>query len=363
MTQAPSAQQEAPGERRLAAVASNPTLYLVYLVFFFVPMLFQPLGPWDVGAAALAIAVFIPLHYLGFNAPPLLRIATIAGFMVLATATAPFINGNSVFFVYAAASAGFLRPVRLSTLVFVIAAIVYLAGAWAFERHPFEISVAMLIAIIVWVSCFSTSEGIYESERAERARALDLQQASLIERERIARDLHDLLGHTLTLVSLKADLVERLVESDPQRARRELQSLQSSSREALADIRATLSGLTVTTVEAELKNAISALDTAGISLQIRGDVPQLNAPQDAAFGLMLREAITNVIRHSSASAVEIRFAREDGVYSLAVSDNGEAAAVQEGNGLNGLRRRLEQVGGMLTVRQRDGVHLRAMVPE
>ena len=357
-----NAQRDTP---ELANAANNPTLNLVYLVFFFVPLVFMGSSTIDWVVAAIAIAVFLPVHYRGFCSEPRVRITTIALLMMLATGTAPFVNGNSVFFIYAGASAGFLRPIRLSTLVFVLCAVIYLAGAWAFGRHPFEISIAMLIGIIVWVSCFSTSEGFYENERAERARALELQQASLIERERIARDLHDLLGHTLTLVSLKADLVERLIDSDPDRAREELRNLQASSREALADVRSTLSGLTSTTVQAELDNAVSALEAAGVALTVEGLVPSLDSEQDSAFGLMLREAVTNIIRHSSADQAEIRFTHEDGVHGLEVTDNGEVDELLEGNGLTGLRRRLEQIGGMLSVRQPvgSGVQLRAALPE
>lgn len=362
MTRAPTDTADvAPS--RFSRAANSPTLYLVYLVFFFVPMLFMRPDPVDVVVAGLAVAAFLPLHYIGFGAQPRQRILTILGLMALATATAPFVNGNSVFFIYAAASAAFLRPIRLSTLVFVLCAVAYLAGASFFGRHPFEMSVAMLLAIIVWVSCYSSSEGIYENERAERARALDLQQASLIERERIARDLHDLLGHTLTLVSLKADLVERLLDEDPARAREELAALQASSREALADVRSALSGLTSTTVRAELDNARAALESAGVALSVFGQIPVLDPEQDSAFGLMLREAVTNIIRHSGADRAEIRFAQEDQVHSLEVIDNGEAGALTEGNGLTGLRRRLEQIGGMLTVRHEAGVQLRALLPE
>lgn len=358
-----SPEQQAVPE--LVRGANRPTLYLIYLVFFFVPMFFSTTGTMDYVIAALAIVIFIPVHYRGFTAEPRVRITTIVILMVLATVTAPYVNGNSVFFIYAAASAGFLRPIRLSTSVFVLCAIAYLVGALVFKRHPFEMSVAMLIGIIVWVSCFSSSEDIYENERARRARALDLQQASLIERERIARDLHDLLGHTLTLVSLKADLVERLLDSDPARAREELRNLQAGTRDALADVRSTLSGLVTTTVEAELDNATSALEAAGVALAVYGEIPELDAEQGSAFGLMLREAVTNIIRHSNADQAEIRFLQEDHVHSLEVTDNGEVATLTEGNGLTGLRRRLEQVGGMLSVRrgQAAGVQLRAMLPE
>lgn len=343
-------------------MAKRPTLYLIYLVFLFVPWLFTSFGTADVVAALVAVGIFIPLHYWSFNTLGPRRYWAIAGFMLLAVATAGFVNGHSVFYIYAAASAGFLRPVKASAIVFALCTGGYIASAWYFDRYLLEIGMALLLAIIIWVSCFADGETIYENLRNERARALDLQQASLIERERIARDLHDMLGHTLTLVSLKADLTRRLMDSDPQRAKAELDSIQETSRQALQDVRATLSGLTETSIAGELINARAALDAAGVTLTINGEPPALDAEQDTAFGLLLREAVTNIIRHSSATAATITFGREDDVHTLVVSDDGEVGAITEGNGLSGLRARLEGLGGMLSVSNRTGMQLRALLP-
>ena len=345
-----------------ATMASRPSLYLVYLVFFFIPWLFMPVGTADVFVAIVAVSVFIPLHYLGFRAQGSVRLWTIAAFVLLAVATAPFANGNSVFFIYAAASAGFVRPVKVSALVFALCAMLYVASAWFFDRHLLEITVALILSVIIWLSCFSDGEAMDEKLRLERSRALDLQQASLIERERIARDLHDLLGHTLTLVSLKADLTRRLMDSDPQQARAELDNMQATSRQALHDVRAALSGLTATSVAQELANAELALEAADVELTISGELPRLDSEQDTAFGLMLRESVTNIIRHSSASAVTIQFGQEDDVHTLMVTDNGEVDSITEGSGLSGLRARLEGLGGMLSVSSKAGMQLRALLP-
>ncbi len=345
-----------------ATAANRPSLYLIYLVFFFIPWLFMPVGTVDVVVALVAIAVFVPLHYLGFTSQGPVRLWTIAAFVTLAVATAPFVNGNSVFYIYAAASAGFVRPVKVSALVFALCAAVYVASAWFFDRHLLEITVALILSVIIWLSCFSDGESINEKHRLERARALDLQQASLIERERIARDLHDLLGHTLTLVSLKADLARRLIDSDPQQARAELDTMQATSRQALHDVRAALSGLTETSVVQELANAEVALEAAGVALTVSGELPRLDNEQDTAFGLLLRESVTNIIRHSTASAATIQFGREDDVHTLVVSDNGVVDAITEGSGLSGLRARLEGLGGMLSVNNKAGMQLRALLP-
>lgn len=350
-----------PGPEFVTA-ANRPSLYLVYLVFFFIPWLFMPVSTIDVVVAVLAVAVFIPLHYIGFASEGSIRLWTIAAFAMLAVTTAPFANGNSVFFIYAAASAGYVRPVRLSALVFALCAIAYVASAWFFDRYSLEITIALILSVIIWMSCFSDGEALNEKHRLERARTLDLQQASLIERERIARDLHDLLGHTLTLVSLKADLTRRLLDSDPDQARAELDNMQATSRQALHDVRAALSGLTETSVVRELANAEVALEAAGVVLTISGELPSLDSEQDTAFGLLLRESVTNIIRHSSANAATIEFGQEDDVHTLVVTDNGQVDVISEGSGLSGLRARLEGLGGMLSVNSKAGMQLRALLP-
>ena len=341
---------------------TRPAVHLVYLVFLFLPWLFYPPGTIDVIATLLAAAVFIPIHFAGYNAKGRRRLWFIAAIALIGVAASTFSNGYSVFHIYAAASAGFLRPIRTSGIVLGLATLAFVASGLLAERFVLEIIIGMVISIVIWLSCFSEAETNAAYQQAERERKIEAQQASLIERERIARDLHDLLGHTLTLVSLKADLAGRLIDSDPQRAKAEIDNIQLSSRQALSDVRATLSGLTSTSVKQELKNGEAALKAAGVDLIINGAIKNLPPEKDTALGLMIREATTNVVRHSKASIVTISFDQKSDEVDIVFADNGDADGILEGNGLYGLRSRLEAMGGVLSVKEIGGLQLMATLP-
>ena len=279
---------------------------------------------------------------------------------------APFANGFSVYHIYAAAVAGYVRPLQRSGITLGLCILAYAGSGLYFERYNLEIVVGLVISIVVWVATFSDAELHATHEQAERARTLDAQQASLIERERIARDLHDLLGHTLTLVSLKADLASRLVDTDSARAKEAIADIQSSSRKALSDVRETLSGLTVTSIVQECDNAEAALRSANIALSVVGDYPALAPDADTAIGLTIREATTNIVRHSSATQVTMTFTNDEQGIGITIADNGAAHDLTEGNGLTGLRSRLEALGGILRVAENraagSGVQIQATVP-
>lgn len=167
------------------------------------------------------------------------------------------------------------------------------------------------------------------------------------ERERVARDVHDVLGHSLTVVAAKAELADRLVDIDPDRAHAELRQIQSLTREAIAEIRATVSGLRVARLGDELAAAEAALSTAGIDTDLPGSTDVVDPRHRMVLAWVLREAVTNVVRHSRAERCTVALAPR----GLVVSDDGcgvDGAA--EGNGLRGIRERVAAAGGTLDVR-------------
>lgn len=168
------------------------------------------------------------------------------------------------------------------------------------------------------------------------------------ERDRIAGDVHDVLGHTLTVLSIKAQLAHRLMDSDPDRARAELDHIEQLSRESLGQVRSTVTRLKSPQLPAELDVACAALETAGIRPILRVEQPeqagQTGGPPLLAWAL--REAVTNVVRHSSASRCEI----EIGPGWLKVSDDGTGLdGAREGNGLWGLRERAKKDGAEVLI--------------
>lgn len=164
------------------------------------------------------------------------------------------------------------------------------------------------------------------------------------ERARFARDLHDLLGHSLTVITVKSELAGRLLVVDTARAATEVADIERLAREALADVRATVAGYRGVTLASEISSARAALDAAGVSAELPGAVDEVPGDRRELFGWVLREGVTNVLRHADARRVQVAVSST----SVEIVDDGtRPASGVDGSGLSGLRERLAQVGGRL----------------
>lgn len=175
------------------------------------------------------------------------------------------------------------------------------------------------------------------------------------ERARFSRDLHDVLGHSLTVVAMKSELAARLVDVDPVRARTEMQDVERLSREALQGLRRAVSGYREADLDAELVSARAALEAAGTDAVLPRDGDAAGDDVRSLFAWVLREGVTNVLRHAAASRVRVTLTRT----ALTVEDDGtgmldpDSPAASVGNGLRGLRERADAVGATLTTGTSD----------
>jgi two-component system sensor histidine kinase DesK len=181
------------------------------------------------------------------------------------------------------------------------------------------------------------------------------------ERMRFARDLHDLLGHSLSLIALKSELAGRLAERDPARARQEMADVEAAARRALAEVRDAVSGYRQVSLAQALAEARSALSAAGITLRAPGPGDPLPAAVDAVLGWVVREATTNVLRHSGARSVTVDVRPTDDGIRLTVTDDGRGGAGPRGTGLAGLAERVEALGGRLEAGPAEGRGFRLTV--
>jgi two-component system sensor histidine kinase DesK len=197
--------------------------------------------------------------------------------------------------------------------------------------------------------------------RDERARL-----AVAEERMRIARDLHDLLGHTLSLIAVKTELAARLIGRDPGRAEAELADVQQVTRDALAEVREAVHGYRREGFSEALASVRTTLAAAGIECDVEGDVPPLPAQVETVLGWAVREAATNVVRHSDARHCVIRLHRGSDDVSLEVDDDGSAVPAEGdgGSGLAGLAERARDLDGTFeaAARPAGGFRLRLRVP-
>ena len=187
------------------------------------------------------------------------------------------------------------------------------------------------------------------------------QLAATAERERIGRDLHDLLGHTLSLITLKLELSRKLFDRDTEAARREVTEAEKVARHALAEVRSAVSGIRATDLAAELASARLLLESSCVHLDYGRLPADLPGDIERGFSLILREAITNIARHAEASQARIELVRERASVSMLISDNGRGGIGQDGNGLCGMRERVRALAGTLTIESPRGQGTRLKV--
>jgi two-component system, NarL family, sensor histidine kinase DesK len=217
-----------------------------------------------------------------------------------------------------------------------------------------------IIGIVINAEMISSEKEAQLRLSQEEVRRL----AAMAERERIGRDLHDLLGHTLSLITLKLELSRKLFDRDSDAARRELEDAERVARHALAEVRAAVTGIRSTNLAAELASARLLLESSGIRLDY-GVLPD-SLPQDVegALALVIREAVTNIHRHAAASEASVRFIRSTEKIEMQISDNGKGGLSVHGNGVNGMCERVRSVGGSMEIDSplRHGTHLRITLP-
>ena len=196
-------------------------------------------------------------------------------------------------------------------------------------------------------------------EQLEAAQHRNAVLAVAAERERIGRDLHDLVGHSLTSLTISAQLARRLLDTDPEAAREQLTLIETTVRQALADVRATASGMQHVRAATEIASARTVLSTVGIQAEVPTALPPLHDDLAELFGYVIREGVTNIVRHSRATRAVIHVDES----SVTVRDNG--IGIPEGadrTGLRGLEARVALAGGRLEVRSDEtGTRLHAAV--
>lgn len=269
------------------------------------------------------------------------RLALLAG---VAAASAPGLNGWYTFSYLPYFCAIILFTTTLRTGLIISGCLILLTDLGILLLAP-EAGITWaamgfsLSSVIVMISRFGAGAS---ARREAEGREL----AAAAEREEIGRDVHDLLGHSLTVLTLKAEVAHRLVRRDPEAAEHELAEIVELSRSALADVRATVTRLRVPDLAGQLEASRTAFAAADIAAVFSGQASDVPLPQRELLAWALREGTTNVLRHASATHVRIGLAPG----RVRVQDDGAGVAGHRpGNGLTGLRERVEAVGGALVL--------------
>jgi two-component system sensor histidine kinase DesK len=276
-------------------------------------------------------------------------------------------------FYYPAVAAGLVGPARQTVIA--IGGVALAAGAtgWWVVGDPASAVEFVLECALFGFGALAVSRLVATNRELATARAEVARLAAADERSRIARDLHDLLGHGLSLIALKAELAGRLLPGDPRRAVGEVRDIESVSRRALEDVRAAVSGYRRVTLESELGGATAVLQAAGIEVEIDQRAGELPDELDEALAWAVREGVTNVIRHGNARRTTVRIRREATEVQLEIVNDGRgdgawpgsrSEATRGGTGLAGLAERVAAIGGRLEAGpgSEEGYRLAVVLP-
>lgn len=283
--------------------------------------------------------------------------------LVMSLVLMPWYPSGLSYFVFGCImlSCGLTRPLPYGLALLLANTACIAEGHWL--HYPWG-ALAWLPITTVIIGVLVQFERFNQRKNAELAlsHAEVRRMAAFAERERIGRDLHDLLGHTLSMVALKADLAGKLVERDPRGAQREIAEVARIARDTLSEVRATVTGMRNAVLTAELASAKVLLHADNILLATWIDEIALKPDAESALAMSLREAITNVQRHAGARYVEVRLQRDAKGVAMEIRDDGRGGELRAGNGLTGMRERLEAHGGSLEARSDRGTTLVARLP-
>ncbi len=335
----------------------------LYFGFFFIDPVVSHASARVWFFTLLGTAVFLVLYFGLFWVSRRQGLLHIAAMVLLGVAFAKYNGGANTFFIFAMACGPFIVDTEADGIK-ILLAVEIAAGLtwWAFHLNGWFLLFANGLGLVIGASNLHFAERNRTNRKLLKAQEEIEHLAKVAERERIARDLHDVLGHTLSVIILKSELAGKLMDRDPQRAGNEIREVEQISRQALSEVRDAIRGYRSRGLEAELAQAKSTLDTAGVKAELQAAKLTLPALHETVLSMAVKEAVTNVVRHAQARTCSLRLEQQNGSCRLEIADDGRGGSQYEGNGLRGMRERVEMLGGTLNRESHAGTRLTITLP-
>jgi len=333
-----------------------PFLMLVWTFWIFATPLLLPAAefPHWLWPTLASFVVFLYLFFRVYYRDRSQVIWCALGIAAIGFVVTPFNPGAQGYLIYACAFLAFCGGTRPALRNMIVVLIAY-SIEWQWLGYGWvNLSSAVLIGLAVGLMNLNFMRR-YEREAELKLSHDEVRRlAALAERERIGRDLHDLLGHTLSLITIKSELANKLFDRDSAAAKREMADVERVARDALAQVRRAVTGIRAAGFAAELASGKLLLESNGVSL--RYDLADIALPTDVetALAMTVREAVTNIQRHARATKASIALCIQNKLLVLRVEDNGRGGAIVPGNGLSGMRERLASIGAELRVESERG---------
>ncbi len=342
----------------------KPWIWLIFSLYYFVPVYYMKVSNETLAYLCGAYFLFVLFYLWGTRLNQKHVWKSIVALTALFFCVVPVSPGSSNFFPYI----GFLIGFNYSTRVYLTLLVGYfltIAGIQYYYDYPVPMFALPAISGLLSISLWGHIERMRYSHRVHWIQSRqEIQQLAVIaERERIARDLHDILGHTLSSIALKAELAEKLLKQEKIEAVGEhLSDLHKIARESLSLVRQTVSGYKHRGLSGEVIQLCDKLRQSGFSVDLNGEIPSLSPRAETALILALTELTTNVLRHSNGNHCKISFQLDGESMVISMQDNGCIKSITPGNGLNGIQERLHALAGDISAQISNGARFDITLP-
>jgi two-component system, NarL family, sensor histidine kinase DesK len=349
-------------------------LFMVaWLAFFIYPVAALLTARFDRSSQLIGLSILLVLalvwgwFWVGVVAGPaqafrVPAIVLVTVLLVIFTLRTPPQYGSLFLYAVIMAGAGFSWRRAVPTVIglSVLAGVVELARGESITNATGQLLNELLVGLAAVAGRLMIEGNLQLSLAREQIARLAVGE----ERLRFARDLHDLLGNSLSVIALKSELAGRLINRAPGLAAHEVEDIEKVARDALREVREAVAGYRQPTLAAELAGAHEALTAAGIEDHVEQDHAPLPPAVESVLAWTVREGVTNVMRHSQAKRCAIRIMNRDGRATVEVVDDGRGGTPKEGSGLHGLRERVLERGGTLTAEPlpHEGFRLTVALP-
>jgi len=349
---------------RQSELQYGPYIWLIYLAFFFVSLSqYHPVENSFIYAAIGTIA-FLALYFNGYWVSAKRIRWNLFGLIVIGSLMSQLTPGASVFFIYAGAFCCRLGTPRKAIIGLVIISIIVVIISWLTGYGPFFYAPAILFTFMVG------GINIYQHETSLQRKELILSQqevrqlARTSERERIARDLHDLIGHTFSVITLKAELANKLVDRDLAKAKLEIKALEDISRNALSQIREVVTGYRTSDLNTELAHAKYVLASNDMHFDYQFENCEMNDHTNKELAIILKELVTNILKHSQANKINATITQLNEAVLLTIKDDGIgfSETTHQGFGLKGISERVAKLSGSLSIQSSSGTLIEINIP-
>lgn len=324
---------------------------LLFLSLFFGNLYFRPVHGIELAIVVAGLIAFLVLYFRAFSIQGNELAGYIAAICLIGVALSEITFGGNIFFVYAAAFSGEFYHKRKAFLSLILVLVFTALYAVITDKSSYFWLPAIFMSITLGLLNIHNSEVLKKNKALKQSQQETQHLAKIAERERISRDLHDLLGHSLSVITLKSELASKMIDKgiSLEKIKTEIKAVEELSRKTLAQVRDAVKGYNVATIKGEILQVKVATQAADIELIASIEVESLPIKIESELALIIREAITNVIRHAETKKVWIVLKQVATQLTLTISDQGQITTRKEQSGMQNMRTRIDQLGGKMAV--------------